>query len=562
MTHERVSHYRALSDMTTRAQKARKGAKIDQRLDLFVSFCASLWPFKINSSWLRRGSSPAWAKATLGTRSSLSIVLLMGLLIAPAYARPNILFCISDDQSWAHTGANGDPVVSTPAYDRVAAEGLRFVNSFCDAPTCGPSRSAILTGQPIWRLEEAANIWSTLPAKFATYTEELQKVGYKVGTTGKSWGPGRLEPGGRTENPAGPAYMERTLDPPFRAMRDTDYAGNFEAFMAEVGETQPFCFWLGTSEPHRAYEDGAGIKTGKDPAKVKVPPIFPDNDIVRSDIADYLVEVEHFDTMVGRAIAVLEKRGLLDDTIVVVTSDHGMPFPRGKATVYDDGSRVPLAIRWPEGIKKPGRAINSPVNLSDLAPTFLEAAGLRVPDMMIGRSLMDLFAGARSADWDAAYIGFERHSGARAGGKGYPCRAVRTEDYMYIYNFEPDRWPAGSPDPAVCNRLIPFGEYDSSPTKTFMIEHQYEHGVAELAHLAFGKRPAEELYVLKDDPHQMKNVAGTKGFEAIQTEMREQLFAHLERTNDPRVIGGPIEWDYYPHYGNRKNKNWKVEEKP
>ena len=176
----------------------------------------------------------------------LCVLLSCGFFVPNAAARPNILFCISDDQSWAHTGANGDPVVSTPAFDRVAAEGLRFVNSFCDAPTCGPSRSAILTGQPIWRLEEAANIWSTLPAKFATYTDELRKAGYKIGTTGKSWGPGRLEPGGRTENPAGPAYMERTREPPFRGIRNTDYAGNFADFLSEVDWKESFCFWLGT----------------------------------------------------------------------------------------------------------------------------------------------------------------------------------------------------------------------------------------------------------------------------------------------------------------------------
>ena len=123
-----------------------------------------------------------------------------------AETRPNILFCISDDQSYAHTGANGDPVVKTPAFDRVAGEGLRFTHAFCDAPTCGPSRSAILTGQHIWRLEEAGNIHSTLPPKFATYTELLAQAGYSVGYTGKGWSPGRLEPGGRTANPAGEPF--------------------------------------------------------------------------------------------------------------------------------------------------------------------------------------------------------------------------------------------------------------------------------------------------------------------------------------------------------------------
>ncbi|MFL3660024.1 MAG: sulfatase-like hydrolase/transferase, partial [Opitutales bacterium] len=240
---------------------------------------------------------------TLHKKIASSIVFLSALSTSFAADRPNILFCISDDQSYQHTGANGDPVIKTPVFDRVANEGLRFTHAFCDAPTCGPSRSAILTGQSIWRLEEAGNIHSTLPAKFATYTDELRKAGYKVGATGKAWGPGRLEAGGRTENPAGPLYEERKLEAPFSMMRNTDYAGNFDDFMAEVDGDESFCFWLGTSEPHRAYEAGSGLKTGKDLSKIVVPAVFPDNEIVRSDIADYLVEIEHFDTMVGRAIA-------------------------------------------------------------------------------------------------------------------------------------------------------------------------------------------------------------------------------------------------------------------
>ena len=270
------------------------------------------------------------ASGVIQTLVAAATLCILGSDPLSAETRPNILFCISDDQSYSHTGANGDPVVQTPAFDRIAREGLRFTHAFCDAPTCGPSRSAILTGQHIWRLEEAGNIHSTLPAKFATYTELLAEAGYSVGYTGKGWSPGRLEPGGLTMNPAGQEFKQRTLKPPFKAIRNTDYAGNFQDFLEQVSEHQPFCFWLGTSEPHRGFELGAGMKTGKDPAKVIVPPIFPDNDIVRNDILDYLVEIEHFDSMVARAIAAIEARGQLDNTIVVITSDHGMPFPRGR----------------------------------------------------------------------------------------------------------------------------------------------------------------------------------------------------------------------------------------
>ena len=496
------------------------------------------------------------------TLVAIATLCILGSEKLSAETSPNILFCISDDQSYAHTGANGDPVVQTPAFDRIAREGLRFAHAFCDAPTCGPSRSAILTGQHIWRLEEAGNIHSTLPAKFATYTELLAEAGYSVGYTGKGWSPGRLEPGGRTVNPAGTAFQKRKTKPPFKAMKDTDYAGNFQNFLKQLSDDQPFCFWLGTTEPHRGYELGAGKKTGKDPGKAVVPPIFPDTEIVRSDILDYLVEIETFDQQVARAIKTLEDAGQLDNTIVVVTSDHGMPFPRAKASLYDAGSRVPLAIRWPSGIRRPGRDVSAFVNLSDLAPTFLEAAGLTPPSMMTARSLTDIFAGAGGAERSAAFIAMERHDGCRKGGKGYPCRAIRTRDFLYIHNFEPTRWPSGSPDPAACARSIPYGEIDNSPTKTFMMEHRNEHGIARLAELAFGMRPAEELYDLKNDAHQMVNLAGSIAMAETQASLRRRLFDHLRKTRDPRVVGGTVDWDYYPYYGRISTKGWSVDEKP
>lgn len=480
---------------------------------------------------------------------------------APA-DRPNILLCISDDQSYAHTGANGDAVVSTPAFDRVAREGLRFVHAFCDAPSCGPSRSALLTGQPIWRLEQAGNIHSTLPAKFATYTDLLQQAGYAVGYTGKGWGPGRLDPGGRTVNPAGPLFAGKTTRPPFGGMSNKDYAANFDDFLSELGNGQSFCFWLGTHESHRRFQQGAGTASGKDLEKIVVPAVFPDHELVRGDIADYLVEVEYFDSMVERAMASLEQRGLLDNTLVVVTSDHGMPFPRAKASLYDLGSRVPLAIRWPRGIRNPGRKVTSFVNLSDLAPTFLDAAGLQPPAMMSAHSLNDLFEANEVIDRGAAYVAMERHDGCRRGGKGYPCRAIRTADFLYIYNFEPTRWPSGSPDASVCARAIPFGEIDSSPTKTFLMENRNTHGVARLAELSFGMRPAEELYDLASDPHQMENVAGNLHYLDAQQSLRETLFTHLRQTDDPRVAGGPVLWDHYPYYGARPNKSWTVDAAP
>ncbi|MEK6235049.1 MAG: sulfatase, partial [Planctomycetales bacterium] len=339
-------------------------------------------------------------------RSSIGNLLLAVAVLAGvsgAAERPNILFCISDDQSYAHAGANGDPVISTPAFDRIAREGVLFSHAFCDAPTCGPSRSAILTGQPIWRLEEAGNIHSTLPKKFATYTEGLEKAGYFVGHTGKGWSPGRDGPGGRTQNAAGVPYVRlqygkgdlKNVAKP-RGMSSNAYAKNFAEFLGKRPKGKPFCFWLGTREPHRGYQRDLWKAKGRDPSKVIVPPWLPDHPEVRKDILDYFHEIEHFDREVGEAVAALEKIGELDNTIVVVTSDHGMPFPRAKASLYDSGARVPLAIRWPGGIKSPGRTFEGLVNLSDLAPTFLEAAGIKPPLMMVAHSLLDVLSSAKA----------------------------------------------------------------------------------------------------------------------------------------------------------------------
>ncbi len=500
------------------------------------------------------------------------LATLFGITLAGSLAGaepPNILFCISDDQSFAHTGANGDPVIKTPAFDRVAREGIRFTLAFCDAPTCGPSRSAILTGQHIWRLEEAGNIHSTLPAKFATYTEALQKAGYFIGHTGKGWSPGRDGPGGRTENAAGPRYSKHQYGlgelkdvPQPAGMTRIAYSHNFADFLSRRPVGGPFCFWLGSSEPHRGYAEGLWRAKGRDPAKVVVPPIFPDHPIVRSDILDYCHEIEHFDRNVGEAIALLEKIGQLENTIVVVTSDHGMPFPRAKASLYDAGTHVPLAIRWPAGINSPGRVYNGLVNLSDVAPTFLQAAKLTPPAMMTAHSLMDVFASPKAELRSSAYTAMERHDGCRKGGKGYPCRAIRTADFLYIKNYEPDRWPAGNPDRRVCARNIPFGEVDSSPTKQLLMDNADKAEFRPFYELAFGKRPAEELFDLAKDPGQLVNLASDAVYSEIRKRQAEALQKHLVATKDPRALGLDAPWDYYPYYGRRSNRDWKVDPRP
>jgi arylsulfatase A-like enzyme len=240
------------------------------------------------------------------------ILLIPGLIVSASEGkRPNIIFALADDWGWPHAGAYGDKVVKTPTFDRLAREGVRFDFAFVSSPSCTPSRNAMLTGQQFYRLDEGANLWSTLAVRHPNFVTLLRDSGYETGHWRKAWGPGDFRAGGYDENPCGPE-------------------SRFDEFMKRRDPSKPFCFWFGTLDPHRAYEEGSGRASGTNVDAVHVPGFFPDNEVVRSDIADYYHEVERWDRDVGAAIALLELAGELDNTIIVMTGDHGMPFPRCK----------------------------------------------------------------------------------------------------------------------------------------------------------------------------------------------------------------------------------------
>lgn len=451
--------------------------------------------------------------------------------------RPNILFCIADDASYANFAANGDPVVRTPTFDRLCREGVRFTHSFCSSPSCTPSRAAILTGRPFFQLEESGNLWSTLRKdKFPVFPDLLEAQGYAVGLTRKGWGPGDFRVGGFNRNPAGPSFK------------------NFTEFREKVNPGQPWCFWFGSLDPHRPYDRDSGAKAGIDPAKVRVPAWLPDEPIVRGDIADYLAEIERFDRDVGEIITQLEARGELDNTIVVMTSDNGMPFPRAKANLYDGGTRMPLAIRWPS--KVPGnRVIDDFVSHIDLAPTFLEATGTPVPKGLVGRSLLPMLISGKSEKIDLSrdrvFVGRERHANARPDDLGYPSRAIRTSEFLYILNLAPDRWPAGNPTEVERAPQGPYSDIDAGPGKSWMIENADSAKVSSLWPLSFEKRPAEELYDLATDPDQLANVADRPEYAKAKAKLKDSLQTWRQATSDPQLEGDTLVFDRYPYLGRK-----------
>ncbi len=480
---------------------------------------------------------------TLTRREMMTTALVATVPLAAQQKRPNILFAIADDWGWPHAGAYGCTWVQTPAFDRVAREGTLFENCFTSNPKCSPCRASILTGRNTWQLEEAVNHFGVFPAKWAVFPELLENAGYHVGYTGKGWGPGDYEAGGFSRNPAGKEYVKYQLESPYRAMSNKDYARNFDYFLEHREADQPFCFWFGTHEPHRAYQDGAGALSGKRSEDVEVPGYYPDTETIRRDLADYAVESEWFDQHLGRILKTLEDKGELDNTIVVVTSDHGMPFPRVKGQIYEQGFHLPLAVRW--GGDSGGRKVKDFINVRDFAPTFLELAGVNVPDSITGRSFVDILRSNDSGWIDSGrnrmLVGKERHDLGRPNDWGYPVRAVRTPEYLYVHNYEPDRWPAGNPETGYRN-------CDGSPTKSQLLG-----SFDKFYNLSFGKRPAEELYQVDRDQDCVRNLADDPQYADVKKGLRAELIERLKDDDDPRALGMAWVFDTYKYKGSRRH---------
>ena len=438
---------------------------------------------------------------------------------------PNVLFIIADDAS-CHFGAYGCGWVKTPAVDRLAREGILFDNAYVPTSKCAPCRAAILTGRNPWQLEAAANHWPTFPPRYGAFTEALANQGIACGAAGKVWGPGVAQTA---------SGMPRTWGLVMQQRGKGKQAGDaLRGFLAERTPGQPFFYWHGSKSPHRPYKAGAGLAGGKQPSDIdRVPACWPDTDVVRRDMLDYATEIEAFDREVGELVAALRESGRLENTLVIVTSDHGMPFPRIKGHTFDLAHRVPLVAAWPAGIAHPGRHTAALVSLIDLAPTFLElhgfdpaAAGMAP---VTGASLVDLLRDGPARERPFVIVGRERNDvQCRPGtesGLGYPARAIRQGRWFFVHNFASDRWPCGDPDVALADT-------DAGPTKQ-LIE---EAGPGDrFWQFCFGKRPADELYDLATDPDCVTNLAALPAHAADVERLRGTLLAELRRQEDPRV---------------------------
>lgn len=459
------------------------------------------------------------------------LLLVPSLLSAgePPVSSPGFLILMADNWAWPHAGACGDPVVKTPAFDNLVREGVLFRNAFCVCPSCSPARAAFLTGQTIHRLGDAANLYSRFPAELKIFTRQLEEAGYVTGYSGKGWAPGNFRVSGLDRNPAGDHYR------------------NAEAFLKNLPADKPFCYWYSSRHPHIPWEDGSEMKGKLDPSKVMVPDYLPDTPEIRNNICDYLCEVQLFDQECAEILSCFREAGRLSGTVVLMTSDNGWQMPHGLAHIYDAGTRIPLVISWPGHF--PAGVSEEFVNFDDLAPTILQLAQAEELPDATGTSLVPVLSrDAAQTPRDHVFLSRERHANVRRGDRSYPVRAIRTRDFLYVRNFEPELWPAG--DPEMYFAVGDFGDVDFTATKKFVLDHQHEPQFERFFAMNFGKRPAVELYDLARDPYQTVNVASAPGYESMQLQLADRLQKWMVETKDPRVLNPHDDrWDKAVYYG-------------
>lgn len=466
------------------------------------------------------------------------VALLMVLTLSGnqlrAAERPNILLILGDNWRWPHAGALGDPLAHTPAFDRIAREGVIFTHTFNPVPSCSPTRACLLTGKAAHQIGERANLWSGFPQDTPVVTQLLREAGYDIGYTGKPWAPGNYTISGWPENPVGPKFAD------------------FADFQAKRDPAKPFFFWLGNTDTATRGGKLDFVEYARqeniDPAALTIPPELPDCPEVREDLLNYYGGIVKLDRAAAAAIAVLEKSGEFDRTVIIYTSDNGWQMPRGLANCYDAGSRVPLAVRWGHQLTA-GRKAEEFVNVADLGPTFLDLAGLTPPAEMSMHSIKKLLLGqADPTPRDAVFLERERHANVRHDNLSYPMRAVRTRDFLYVRNLRPDRWPAGDPDVHFIHGR-PFGDVDTTRVKDVLLQHQADPAYAKYIALIFGKRPVEELYDVRKDPAQIHNLATDPAYSDTLQQLRSRVDEWMKQTNDPRLDPTCDAWDEFPYYG-------------
>lgn len=425
---------------------------------------------------------------------------------------PNFILIIADDMAWDDSGAYGNKQVRTPNIDRLAREGLRFDRAFVTASSCSPSRSSLITGRYPHSTDAEQLHWP-LPAEQVTFVEKLKAAGYWTAAAGK-WHLGNaIKQRFDVVNDAGEAGFQ--TDPKTGKMlaRDDSGAAGWIPTIKQRPPDKPFFLWLAALDPHRDYVENS-IPQPHRPEAVIVPPYLPDTPEVRKELALYYDEIARLDGYVGKIIAELEQQGIADNTMILFFSDNGRPFPRAKTTLYDSGIKTPLIARWPQRIKAGGTA-QGLVSTVDVGPTLLELAGVQALPSFQGKSFAAMLTNPRAKVRDATYAEKNWHDYEDR------ARAVRTEQFKYIRNDYPDL------------PLTPSADGWRGPTADALRRlHAAKKLTPQQGRIFQAPRPAEELYDVRADPHEFRNLAGEAKYAETLAQLRAKLAQWTKDTND------------------------------
>jgi arylsulfatase A-like enzyme len=428
------------------------------------------------------------------TRRSVMKASVLGL--APAAVRPttnlpSFVFLISDDHSVPDLGCYGNPAIRTPNLDRMAREGMRFVNCFVSSPQCSPNRSAILTGCTP-HTTATSRLHTPMPDWEPTFLNPLKERGYFVGALRK-------------------VHQGKNFDKRWDFCDDSGQP--FESFFDALPAGRPFFLQVGFRDPHRPYRPGA-FSPAHDPAKVQVPSFLPDTPEVRADLAAYYDEIARMDAECGQVLEILNKRNLAENTLVIFTGDNGMPFPRAKGSCYDPGLHVPLLAHW-SGKIKPGVVTKELISHVDLPVTWLDLAGVDKPKKMQGTSFLDLLQGKPHRSRKEIFAERNWHDNFD------PIRAVRTDRHKLIFNAAP-HFP-----------YRPAWDLEGSPSwKSYLEMAQAGKLSPELRRLLEPARPMLELYDLEQDPGEVHNLATSAEHAGVLEDLKRRLSDWMHETYD------------------------------
>ncbi len=475
--------------------------------------------------------------------SRLTLPLCLGLvtlfLAMPATQaandRPNFILFIADDVSWNDFGCYGNKAARTPNIDALASNGIRFTNAYLTASSCSPSRASIVTGRYPHNNGKAAELHLPIAGNIPWFPRLLREAGYYTALSGKNHMSSARPKRGQQPQPKAFDLIDNGRGP--------DNSGghaNWVKVTDQRPKDRPFLFWFAAYDAHRGWDadrqwDAKRYGPMHKPGDVVVPPFLVDDAETRGDLASYYNEVTRFDHYIGKVVDTLRKQGELDNTMILVLADNGRPFPRAKTRIHDSGMKTALVAHWPKGIKHQG-ATSSLTSVIDFAPTILSAAGVKPSKTMQGVDLAPIFSDLNSSVREFAFSEHNWHDYEAHG------RGVRTTDYLLIRNFRTAQAWQGPADSV------------RSPSHVSLKNRRDTKKLnAAQADVFLAPRPEFELYDIRNDPHQLTNLAGAPKLKTVQASLTETLQTWMKETADS--VPSDISQDSFDRETGKSNGN-------